>query len=101
MHRATIKGAPLAIDRRLHLVADDDMRVQVRVPSPTVEVIERGRDQACHLHSRDSAVPCIPTRSGRGYFWLDEGKCRGDRFVMCIRDARLRRHIGDAPEDTR
>ena len=52
VHRPSVEGAPPAVEHGLHLVADHDVRVQVRVAGPAVEVIERRCDQTGHIDLR-------------------------------------------------
>jgi hypothetical protein len=63
VHRPPIQRPPFAIEDGLHLVADDDMRVQVRVARPAVVVIERRGDQTCDVDLCNRAVSMNATTS--------------------------------------
>ncbi|NYG20007.1 hypothetical protein BJY17_000754 [Agromyces hippuratus] len=101
VHRAAVDRAPLAIERSLHLVADHDVRVQVRIARPAVEVIERRCDHTGDVDLRNGPVAgCCTGACGRN-LPLEERERLRNGSVVRMHDAFLRRCIGNAPEHAR
>ena len=93
MQGARVQAAPPAVDA-LDLVRHDQVRVQLRIPGPRVEVIETRSDHASHGHTCHATVPDAGCRDP----FLEQGQHVAHGGMVGLGDAGLRGGIGNAPQ---
>ena len=88
-----VQGAPPAV-HALHLVRDDQVGVQVRVPGAGVPVIERGGDHPADPHALGAGV----ADAGAGHPLLHEPQHIGDGLPVRPRDQLPGGLVGQRPQ---
>lgn len=101
VHRPSVQRAPLAVEDGLHLVADDDMGVQMRVTGPAVVVVVGGGDQPVNIDLCNRPVAARRTRARGRNLWLHERNHLRNRRVMRLPDQRLRARVRNRPQHAR
>lgn len=102
VHRPPIQRPPPPVQRGLHFVRHDDVRVKVRVGTTGVVVVIGGRGETEGIDLRDrSTVGAGHANTGRGDFSFHEVDHLGDRRVMRFGDERLGSGVSDRPQHRR
>lgn len=101
VHRPPIQAPPFPVKDGLHLVTDDDVRVQMGIARPAVVVVERGGDQTCDVDLCNRAVAAACARARGCNLPLHERNDLRNRRMVRVRDQRLRPGIRNRPQHAR